>query len=250
MLHPTKDENGDIQDIEAMDGVLHFLTIGWKLLFSIVPPPHFLGGWATFIISLVFIGLLTAVVGEFADLFGCTLGVKPSITAITFVALGTSLPDTFASMAAAQAEKYADSAIGNITGSNSVNVFLGLGLSWVVATLYNADKPEATRNYYVPAGALGFSVALFIACALVCVMILLIRRFLVKGELGGSQAGRLISAIVLVSLWCFYIVFSILQAYGVIQDVSFGIHDDAIKGIYECYVVPEATLIPTTEDRR
>jgi len=92
-----------------------------------------MGGWACFFGSLAFIGIVTAVVGEFANLFGCVLGIKPAITAITFVALGTSLPDTFASMAAAQAEKYADSAVGNVTGSNSVNVFLGLGLPWVIA---------------------------------------------------------------------------------------------------------------------
>jgi Ca2+/Na+ antiporter len=41
--------------------------------------------------------------------------------------MGTSLPDTFASKIAAKNEKTADNAIGNITGSNSVNVFLGLG---------------------------------------------------------------------------------------------------------------------------
>ena len=171
MLHPTKNEDGDIEDIEPLDGVLHFLCIGWKLLFSMVPPPHYAGGWATFMVSLVFIGLLTAVVGEFANLFGCVLGVKPSVTAITFVALGTSLPDTFASMVAARQEKYADSAIGNVTGSNSVNVFLGLGLSWVVALTLKPEKP-----YYVPAGALGFSVGLFFACAIVCVIVLLARR--------------------------------------------------------------------------
>ena len=33
-------------------------------------------------------------------------------------------------------EDTADAAIGNITGSNSVNVFLGLGIPWVIATLY------------------------------------------------------------------------------------------------------------------
>lgn len=102
MLHPSKNEEGEIEDISPMDGLMHFLTIGWKLLFSFVPPPHYMGGWATFVISLVFIGAMTAVVGEFANLFGCTLGIKPSVTAITFVALGTSLPDTFASMVAAQ----------------------------------------------------------------------------------------------------------------------------------------------------
>ena len=62
------------------------------------------------------------------------------IIAITFVALGTSLPDTFASKAAAVAEKHADNAVGNVTGSNSVNVFLGLGLPWMIASIYHAAK--------------------------------------------------------------------------------------------------------------
>ena len=47
-----------------------------------------------------------------------------------------SLPDTFASMAAAAQDENADASIGNITGSNSVNVFLGIGIPWVLATLY------------------------------------------------------------------------------------------------------------------
>ena len=50
--------------------------------------------------------------------------------------MGTSLPDTFASKIAAQNDKTADNAIGNITGSNSVNVFLGLGLPWVIAAIF------------------------------------------------------------------------------------------------------------------
>jgi solute carrier family 8 (sodium/calcium exchanger) len=56
------------------------------------------------------------------------------------VALGTSLPDTFASKTAAANEKNADNAIGNVTGSNSVNVFLGLGLPWVIAAFYHYSK--------------------------------------------------------------------------------------------------------------
>merc|ERR1712057_76546 len=53
-----------------------------------------------------------------------------------FVPLGTSLPDTFASRTAAKQDPYADASIGNVTGSNSVNVFLGLGLPWMIAALY------------------------------------------------------------------------------------------------------------------
>ena len=63
-------------------------------------------------------------------------------SAISFVALGTSLPDTFASRTAAIKERYADMAIGNITGSNSVNVFLGLGLPWLIASIYHAVASE------------------------------------------------------------------------------------------------------------
>lgn len=98
MLHPTKNEDGEIEDIEPLDGVMHFLTIGWKIFFAFIPPAHYYGGIPCFFISLAFIGVVTYVVGEFANLFGCVLGVKPGVTAITFVALGTSLPDTFASM--------------------------------------------------------------------------------------------------------------------------------------------------------
>lgn len=60
------------------------------------------------------------------------------VSAITLVALGTSLPDTFASRTAAVKEQFADNSIGNITGSNSVNVFLGLGLPWMIAAIYHA----------------------------------------------------------------------------------------------------------------
>lgn len=59
------------------------------------------------------------------------------VAAITLVALGTSLPDTFASRTAAMREQFADNSIGNINGSNSVNVFLGLGLPWMIAAIHH-----------------------------------------------------------------------------------------------------------------
>ena len=35
-------------------------------------------------------------------------------------------------------EKTADNAVGNVTGSNSVNVFMGLGIPWIIASIYHA----------------------------------------------------------------------------------------------------------------
>ena len=220
MLHPTKGEDGEIEDISGGEAVLHFLCIGWKMFYSFIPPPHYMGGFPCFIMSLAFIGFTTFIIGEFAGLFGCVLLIKPSVTAITFVALGTSLPDTFASMLAATQEEYADASVGNVTGSNSVNVFLGLGLPWVIATLWEENTtPEekgyvSNGTYYVPSESLGFSVVVFIFCAFLCIFLLIIRRFVVGGELGGPIAGRTASAAFLVGLWVFYIVMCIIQAYG------------------------------------
>lgn len=77
-------------------------------------------------------------------------------------------------MTAAKNSDSADSAIGNITGSNSVNVFLGLGLPWVIASTYwsiNLDK-----DYEVPAGSLSFSVYVFLIVAVLCFAVLVLRR--------------------------------------------------------------------------
>lgn len=50
-----------------------------------------------FIVSLAYIAFLTAVIGDMAEIFGCVLEIPDLVTGITFVALGTSMPDLFAS---------------------------------------------------------------------------------------------------------------------------------------------------------
>ena len=112
------------------------LCFSSQIIFALVPPPSIWGGWLSFVVSLTMIGGLVIIIGDLATIFGCLVGLKDSVTAITFVALGTSLPDLFASKQAAVQEKYADNSIGNVTGSNSVNVFLGLGMPWLIAAIY------------------------------------------------------------------------------------------------------------------
>jgi len=51
-------------------------------------------------------------------------------------------PDTFASKVAACQDKYADASVGNVTGSNAVNVFLGIGVAWSIAAIYRAFHSE------------------------------------------------------------------------------------------------------------
>lgn len=71
---------------------MHILCIFWKILFACIPPTEYWNGWACFIVSIFVIGFLTAIIGDLASHFGCTVGLRDSVTAVVFVALGTSLP--------------------------------------------------------------------------------------------------------------------------------------------------------------
>ncbi|XP_015443005.1 sodium/calcium exchanger 1 isoform X4 [Pteropus alecto] len=205
------DECGEEKLPSCFDYVMHFLTVFWKVLFAFVPPTEYWNGWACFIVSILMIGILTAFIGDLASHFGCTIGLKDSVTAVVFVALGTSVPDTFASKVAATQDQYADASIGNVTGSNAVNVFLGIGVAWSIAAIYHAANGE---QFKVSPGTLAFSVTLFTIFAFINVGVLLYRRRPeIGGELGGPRTAKLLTSSLFVLLWLLYIFFSSLEAY-------------------------------------
>jgi len=209
------------------DIFIHVLSVPWKLLFAFVPPPDYCGGWACFSGALVMIAVVTAIVGDMANLVGCCFDILPETAAITFVALGTSLPDTFASKTAAMMDPYADASIGNVTGSNSINVFMGIGLSWCLGAFYwqlgertpewllknfgptstltdsqkqnvrdflgcNEFLTECTSShaaFVTPAGTIWFNLMVFSVNAFFAIQHLYARRKRWGGELGGPKKG-------------------------------------------------------------
>ncbi|XP_019902631.1 sodium/calcium exchanger 2b isoform X2 [Esox lucius] len=206
------DEKGREERLPSCyDYVMHFLTVFWKVLFACVPPTEYWNGWACFFVSISVIGILTAVIGDLASHFGCTVGLKDTVTAVVFVALGTSIPDTFASKVAATQDQHADASVGNVTGSNAVNVFLGIGVAWSVAAVYWKAQGKEFR---VDPGSLAFSVTLFTIFAFICMGVLLFRRRpSIGGELGGPRTARIVTSLLFLGLWFLYILFSSLEAY-------------------------------------
>ena len=142
-----------------------------------------------------------------------------------------SSPDTFASKTAAIEDETADNSVGNVTGSNAVNVFLGIGIAWTMAAIYWESQG---LTFDVPVGrfvsfpllfppdlallSLGFSVTIFCLEALCAILILLARRHpAVGGELGGPKFFKTISSSIFVFFWCFYVMISALEMYDVIE---------------------------------
>jgi len=208
-------EEGEEKMPSCGDYIMHFLTLPWKLIFAIIPPTGIFNGYPTFVISIAAVGICTAVIGDVAGHLGCFINLKDCVNAIAFVALGTSVPDTFASKTAAIEDETADNSVGNVTGSNAVNVFLGIGIAWSMAAIYWEANGE---QFKVPVGSLGFSVTVFCIEAALAIGILLARRHpAVGGELGGPKFFKTCSSAAFVFFWCFYVAISAMEAYGVIN---------------------------------
>ncbi|PIO69550.1 Calx-beta domain protein [Teladorsagia circumcincta] len=85
-------EEDDDGKITLKEKIMHYVSLPWKLLFALIPPTDYYNGWLCFFFAIVMIGLLTAVIGDLASHFGCTVGMKDAVTAISLVAMGTSVP--------------------------------------------------------------------------------------------------------------------------------------------------------------
>ena len=123
-----------------------------------------------------------------------------------------SISDTFASKVAAINDETADASVGNVQGSNAVNVFLGIGVAWSIAAIYHTANGS---KFVVEGGSLGFSVLLFCILAVTCLSTMMWRRFSKKigAELGGPQPYKKITSIFLATLWMSYIILSALECY-------------------------------------
>merc|ERR1711923_416084 len=208
-------EEGEEKMPSCGDYIMHFLTLPWKLIFAFIPPTGLVNGYLTFVISILFIGACTAVIGDIAGHLGCFINLKDGVNAIAFVALGTSVHDTFASKTASIEDETADNSVGNVTGSNAVNVFLGIGIAWSLAAIYWVSQG---LTFDVPVGSLGFSVTIFCIEAGLAILILVARRHpAVGGELGGPKFFKTISSGLFVFFWVFYVAISAMEAYGVIN---------------------------------
>lgn len=208
-------------EASCLDWFFHIICFPWKLAFALfVPPATYAGGWIAFVVSLGWIALLSAVLSDMAEMFGCVLDVPDILTAITFVALGTSMPDLFASLNAAREDPTADASVVNVTGSNAVNVFLGLGIPWLGGSVYWAVKgrtrewevryPEKAGEidgvvFVVDSTNLGFSVMAFVITTGAALGLLYLRRQAVGGELGGAYGPKVATSFAFVSCWAGFV---------------------------------------------
>ncbi len=206
---------------------VHYISFTFKVLSACLPPAEWMSGYPCLLASLLMLAATMVVVKEVAQQFGCACGLSDLMTGMSIVALGTSLPDTFAAQYAAIQDDSAVSDRGRLIhllfslllsrasvacacsldsyliptspiSSNPQDAAIGCVMgSNAVNVLVGLGLPwiiytgySATvqkSEYAVTAGALGFSVIIFFILAVIAIVMIMVRRKM-GGELGARTA--------------------------------------------------------------
>ena len=211
---------GELEGATFQDYLMHFCTFGVKFLFALAPPPGYGSGWPCFWVSLIFIGIMVVIITDLASIFGCLVGLKDEVTAITIITFGTSQIDLFASKISAINDPTADNSLGNVVAANAIGVFLGLGWPWLVASCY-WQYVDPRVGFQVPASDLSFLVLAYTGCAVPALGLIVIRRKLScfgNAELGGDATMKYVSSGILFGLWFLFVTMTSLNAYGFVEN--------------------------------
>lgn len=99
--------------------------------------------------------------------------------------------------------------------SNSVNIYMGIGIPWLINTTYNFiayREPLGVQN----AEGLSFSLLVFFCTSICCIGVLVLRRLTLGAELGGPKIWARLTCVYFMSLWIIFVVLSSLKIYGII----------------------------------
>ena len=126
-----------------------------------------LGPYLRFVVSIVWIGIFSFFMVEWATVVGDTLGIPSVVMGLTFLAAGTSVPDLLSSVIVAR-QGHGDMAVSSSVGSNIFDVLFGLPIPWLCFAIYH-DEPVL-----VCAGTLAISIMVLIG------MIVLVISMIIK----------------------------------------------------------------------
>lgn len=161
----------------------------------------------TFVMSTVWIAAFSYVMVWMVCMIGFTLGIPDTIMGITFLAAGTSVPDTIASVMVAR-NGYGDMAVSNSIGSNVFDILLGLGLPWFLSTTIRPNGGEPTVK--INSNGLMLSVSLLLISLIVVVLSI---------HLNGWKLTKKLGVIIMLS-YASFLVLSILIETNVFFQVN------------------------------
>jgi K+-dependent Na+/Ca+ exchanger-like protein len=170
-----------------------FKPFDWLLARAFPAPEHYL---IVFFISVMFIGVLCWVLVESAIGISNILHIPEVVIALTVLAVGTSVPDMISSVIVAKQGR-AGMAVSNAIGSNIFDIFIGLGVPWLLKIIL-IDKV-----LLIDIHGLGLSVGLLFGSSLFILFVLMFKKWQLSHGLG----------FFLIMLYILYVIWEILKLY-------------------------------------
>lgn len=163
--------------------------------------------WATFFISLIHITWLSFFMVEFMLKLGCLWGIPDVVMGLTFLAMGTSIPDALGSVAVAK-DGEGDMAVSNAVGSNVFDICMGLGLPWFIKLCIEAG--DDCNYIYIYQASKDVIPSIII---LLSIIIVLFAVFVVGKWTLYPQSGY-----VLYAAYGLFIIYQLLNTYVINKD--------------------------------
>ncbi|XP_046919670.2 sodium/potassium/calcium exchanger 5 isoform X2 [Dermatophagoides farinae] len=134
---------------------IQFLLFPFKIIFFItLPKPTRFCFVITFVSSIMWIACLTYFIVWMVTLVGYTLGIPDTVSGITVLAAGTSIPELISSYLIVKKSGLADMAICNSIGSNIFDILFCLGLPWLlkssIVIVTNGFGLATLASSYIP----------------------------------------------------------------------------------------------------
>jgi sodium/potassium/calcium exchanger 4/sodium/potassium/calcium exchanger 5 len=179
--------------------VFKIIRLPYSILFTAsMPPclerkiPNYFFMWQ-FCWSIIWIAGLTYVMLLATSRVGCILGIPSVVMGMVVISAGTTVPDCLSSIIVSRAGQ-GDMAVCNAIGSNIFNIFIGLGLPWLLYTLVYSEPYESIALE-------GIQVLLSILILVIYLFILMIVLIISKWKLFPAVGGVLIFLHLLFIAW-------------------------------------------------
>lgn len=187
---------------------LEWLSKPLVFIFKYTIPPCQEARWEkwymlSFFMSIIWIAAMAMAMVTLCTFCGCLLGISPIVLGVTFLAVGTSVPDALGSILAAK-EGMGGMACSNAIGSNVFDICIGLGLPWLIKTVF-FKKHSHERYMAVSEGELVTPIIILFSTVGLVIIIFIATGFRLTKGMGVS----------LVFLYLAYIVYSLWDGIAV-----------------------------------
>ncbi|ALC49668.1 CG12061, partial [Drosophila busckii] len=163
-----------------------------EVLLAITTPSARWIFFLTLFVAVLWISVISYMVAWFLTIVGYNFGIPDSIMGLTVLAIGTSVPEVCSSYIVSN-KGYGSMAMCNAIGSNTFDIFVCLGLPWIISILiYKQDVVINSSGLAVTTGML-------VLTALLLYILFLITKFVLGKFIG---AATLIGYIIFLAVSC------------------------------------------------